>query len=156
MVVSSLRNGIVCLFVTSSLSYAATVQQGASSANYLKSDSYSNSTVSQGSDTKLSLNWQGTETKLPSIWDTWQYDWDMPQILSAQTENTYYGFGVWQPDSLEDKEGKFDVEDWILGHGVNFSFSAESKSTNTRYRFDMRWHEKTDTEILFQLQVPLR
>lgn len=154
MLVRATRVGIVCLCVTVSPSFAAT-HSDISGTSLIKKEegTFGSATLKRDNNT---LVWQVESENLPSFWETWEYDWDLPQFLSAQTESTYYGFGVWQPESLQEQSHDQDVEEWILDQGVNFSFSAESKATNTRYRFDMRWHEKTDTEFLFQLQVPLR
>ncbi|WP_245621510.1 hypothetical protein [Enterovibrio calviensis] len=103
------------------------------------------------------IEWSIEDTVLPSIWDGWKYGLDAPKYLTTTTGNSYYGFGVWKPDEYQGLSLKdSSTEDWILNHGLNFSFSTDSNISDARYRFDMRWHEDTNTEILLQMQVPIQ
>ncbi|WP_325894550.1 hypothetical protein [Grimontia sp. NTOU-MAR1] len=103
------------------------------------------------------IEWQVEDHMVPTIWDSWNHDWDIPHFLSAQTGASYYGFGVWKPEEYQQQSfTELGMEDWLLNHGLNFSFTTESSSTDARYRFDMRWHEETNTEFLLQMQVPFK
>lgn len=152
MFVSRIQFGIALLLVTPSLSYAIKLEP-----SHLEAQAADNRIQSLRTTTpENQFHWENDNEQLPSIWDTWKYDWDMTELVSAQTQSMYYGFGVWQPQTLEAAQDKLDVAEWVKSHGLKFSFSAKSESTNTRYRIDLRWHERTDTEWLLQMQVPLK
>lgn len=103
------------------------------------------------------IEWQLEDQGLPTFWDTWQHDWDIPHFLSAYTGKSYYGFGVWKPEAFQHQSvTEVGMGDWLLNHGLNFSFTTESNTRETRYRLDMRWHEDTNTEFLLQMQVPIQ
>ncbi|KKD61562.1 hypothetical protein RN22_04840 [Grimontia sp. AD028] len=103
------------------------------------------------------IEWQVEDQVIPTIWDSWKHDWDIPHFLSTQTGASYYGFGVWKPEEYQKQSfTEIGMEDWILNHGLNFSFTTESNNSDTRYRLDMRWHEDTNTEFLLQMQVPIK
>lgn len=102
------------------------------------------------------ISWKVKQTAESSIWDNWEYDFGVPQLLTGQTDDTYYGMGLWQPVDDDPSFSDPSVKDWLLNHGVNFSFSTKTDLTNIRYRIDMRWHEDTDTEFLIQMHWPFK
>lgn len=104
----------------------------------------------------LFVEWGMGKTSGSSTRDDWKYDLGSPQYLTGETEVTYYSMGLWKPKDEDPSISDASIEDWLLDHGVNFSFSTKTSLTDVRYRVDMRWHEDTDTEFLFQLQWPFK
>lgn len=98
------------------------------------------------------LEWTLDQSLLTSIWDGWEYNLDVPQLVTAEANDSYYGFGLWRPSYDNLPLPDHSAKDWILDYGVNFSFGTEIPTENVRYRFDVRWHEDTDSEFLFQMQ----
>ncbi|OEE63040.1 hypothetical protein A1OK_20875 [Enterovibrio norvegicus FF-454] len=142
------------LLVTPSLLYAAYLEQQAPKADTLKNGGAYNVHFSQSYERSV-IEWTVEDIPLPSIWDGWKYDLDVPQYLTTSSGTTFYGFGIWKPEEYQGLSFKeSSTEDWIMNHGLNFSFSTESKISDARYRFDMRWHEDSDTEFLLQMQLP--
>ncbi|CZF82017.1 hypothetical protein GCE9029_02978 [Grimontia celer] len=140
-------------FITPSLSTAAFIETGTAIDDVDVANSIN---FSQSQDRSV-IEWQVEDQVLPTIWDSWKHDWDIPHFLSTQTGASYYGFGVWKPEEYQQQSfTEVGMEDWLLNHGLNFSFTTESNSSDTRYRFDMRWHEETNTEFLLQMQVPIK
>ena len=86
------------------------------------------------------------------MWEKWKYDFGTSQLLTGKARETYYGFGLWKPkdEDISDES----VTDWLRDHGFNVSLST--KEEDVRYRIDMRWHEDSDTEFLFQVQLPFK
>lgn len=102
------------------------------------------------------IEWTVEQRLLTSIWDGWEYNLGVPQFLTAEAGDSYYGFGLWKPEDDDLNPSDYSAKDWILDHGINFSFGTETVSQDIRYRFDMRWHEDLDTEFLFQMQMPFK
>ncbi|PMN94851.1 hypothetical protein [Enterovibrio norvegicus] len=147
-----------CTLVTPSLLYAAYSPEHESSQIIIKDGGkyQLNSDFGRRSDL---MEWRVEDVELPNIWDGWRYGLDAPNYLTAEAGNSYYGFGVWKPEELQEYSLGSDgvtTQDWLMDHGLNFSFGTDSVDGGARYRFDVRWHEQTDTEIMLQLQVPFQ
>ena len=100
------------------------------------------------------IGWE--KKQYPSMWDKWKYDFGASQLLTGKAKETYYGFGFWKPEDNDDDIADESVTDWILDHGFNLSLSTKAKEEDVRYRIDMRWHEDSNTEFLFQVQLPFK
>ncbi|MDD1779706.1 hypothetical protein LRP49_00730 [Enterovibrio sp. ZSDZ35] len=103
------------------------------------------------------IDWNINTENEVSIWDGWKYGFDIPQILTTSAGNTFYGFGVWQPEEYKNLSfGEVSTSEWLKTHGLNLSFGATSTDSETRYRFDVRWHEDTDADFMLQMQIPFK
>lgn len=91
-----------------------------------------------------------------SYWDQWLISGEYAPFLTQRLSNNYFGVGVWLPEELEQDVHMMTYEEWLLSHGLQFSFGIGDKSAGEpRLRFDYRWHESYQGDIFMQFEIPI-
>ncbi|WP_295891863.1 hypothetical protein [uncultured Vibrio sp.] len=94
-------------------------------------------------------------TTIGSYWDDWVLNSASDPFVTQNISSNYFGLGVWMPQHLEDELGEMSTEEWLMSHGVQLSVGfGDKKSGQPRMRFDYRWHEKYDGDVMMQVEVP--
>lgn len=95
------------------------------------------------------------KTNYADYWSAWVLNDDANLFLSQSLASNYIGVGVWVPSELEEQMEDMDTEQWLLSHGLQLSLGfGDKKSGKPRMRFDYRWHEDYDGDVMMQLEVP--
>lgn len=90
-----------------------------------------------------------------SYWSDWLLKADMDPLFTQKLATSYLGFGVWMPPELLDEQSKMSTEEWLMSHGLQLSIGfGEKKAGEPRMRFDYRWHEDYDGDVMMQIEVP--
>lgn len=92
-----------------------------------------------------------------AYWDQWLIKGQSEPFLTQRLANNYFGLGVWMPSELEDEVDQMSYDEWLLSHGLQFSFGVGNKSAGEpRLRFDYRWHEKHQGDFFMQFEIPIK
>ncbi len=87
-------------------------------------------------------------------WSDWVLKNDADPLITQQVSQSYFGVGVWIPEEL-DEDNSLTTEQWLMSHGLQLSVGLGNKSPDTpRVRFDYRWHETHDGDVMMQVEVP--
>jgi hypothetical protein len=63
--------------------------------------------------------------------------------------------GVWVPNELKDDLAEMDTEQWLMSHGLQLSLGFGDKTSGKpRMRFDYRWHDRYDGDMMVQVELP--
>ncbi|MGF1722413.1 hypothetical protein L4D20_20510 [Vibrio kyushuensis] len=102
------------------------------------------------------MQWLGDEPSTSeSYWDDWVLKSESDPLLTQSIASNYFGFGVWMPPELEDKINDMSTEEWLMSHGLQLSVGfGDKKSGQPRMRFDYRWHDKYEGDVMMQVEVP--
>ncbi|MGR5251767.1 hypothetical protein ACPV5S_06125 [Vibrio astriarenae] len=137
-------NGSVDSVVVNSSGFCYSVQE---SLNFV-SDTFANLMVSE------STNQFDFDTE---YWDQWLIKSQSDPFLTQRLANNYFGLGVWMPSKLEDDVDQMSYDEWLLSHGLQFSFGVgDKKAGEPRLRFDYRWHEKHQGDFFMQFEIPIK
>ncbi len=91
---------------------------------------------------------------VPSYWEHWQADRDNP-LLSQNLATSHFGVGVWLPQEYAEMEDQMTTEEWIRKHGLQLSVGFGEQSDDApRMRFDYRWHQTSEADIMMQVELP--
>lgn len=94
-------------------------------------------------------------TDYSAYWSNWLLNNDSNPILTQSLASNYIGLGVWVPSELEDQLASMDTEQWIKSHGLQLSLGfGDMNSGQPRMRFDYRWHDERDGDVMMQVEVP--
>jgi len=94
-------------------------------------------------------------TDYSTYWSEWLLQNDSNPILTKSLSSNYIGLGVWVPSELEDQLSSMDTEEWIKSHGLQLSLGFGDMNTGEpRMRFDYRWHEERNGDVMMQVEVP--
>ncbi|WP_325205958.1 hypothetical protein [Vibrio sp. 03_296] len=59
------------------------------------------------------------------------------------------------PEEYENQVASMTTEEWLRSHGLMFSIGlGDKKSGEPRMRFDYRWHETSEADVMMQIEVP--
>ncbi|MCF8779307.1 hypothetical protein LZU85_10895 [Vibrio sp. IRLE0018] len=88
-------------------------------------------------------------------WDEWAMKPKDNPVLSQNLSDKHFGLGFWLPDELENQVAKMTTEEWLKSHGVMFSLGfGDKKAGEPRMRFDYRWHDAQEADLMMQIEVP--
>ncbi|MHC6529506.1 hypothetical protein [Vibrio proteolyticus] len=88
-------------------------------------------------------------------WNDWITLDDTNPLLTQSLESNYFGVGIWLPSEVEDRMHDMQAGEWIINHGLQFSVGLGDKQAGKpRMRFDYRWHNQYDGDVLMQVEVP--
>ncbi|TKF21697.1 hypothetical protein FCV43_10235 [Vibrio genomosp. F6] len=96
------------------------------------------------------------EEKMPNTyWAEWALRPEDEPILTQNISSNYIGLGIWMPDELAENENQMTTEEWLTNHGLQISIGlGEKKSGEPRMRFDYRWHEVYQGDVMMQIELP--
>lgn len=90
-----------------------------------------------------------------SYWEEWALKPKDEPLLTQNISTNYIGVGIWMPDDLVEKENEMTSEEWLMNHGLQISLGfGEKKSGEPRMRFDYRWHEVYQGDMMMQIELP--
>nr|WP_075202609.1 hypothetical protein [Vibrio mexicanus] len=107
------------------------------------------------SETVISIQEKEKSFETESYWESWAFRLDSDPLLSQSLSSNHFGVGVWMPSDLLEESKTMSTEDWIRSHGLQFSVGfGDRKPGEPRMRFDYRWHEKYEGDVMMQIEVP--
>lgn len=91
-----------------------------------------------------------------AYWQDWlTQEEDSAPVLTESLDSSYFGIGVWLPSEIEEQARYMSTDEWIMNHGLKFSFGlGEKEAGKPRMRFDYRWHNEYDGDVMVQVEVP--
>ena len=87
-------------------------------------------------------------------WGEWAFNTENNPIVSGRLEKKVVGVGLWLPEELSETEDEMPYDEWLKSHGLQVSFAVGDKGKEPRVRFDYRWHEVHDGNLMFQVELP--
>ncbi len=88
-------------------------------------------------------------------WSSWALNEEASPLLSQSFASNYVGVGVWVPNELKDDLAEMDTEQWLMSHGLQLSLGFGDKTSGKpRMRFDYRWHDRYDGDMMVQVELP--
>ncbi|MEZ9321507.1 hypothetical protein AB4161_14270 [Vibrio sp. 10N.286.51.E5] len=91
----------------------------------------------------------------PDYWSDWVLQTKDSPLLTQSIESNYVGLGMWFPEDLEDEQYDMSTEEWLMNHGLQLSIGfGEKVEGQPRMRFDYRWHNSRDADLMMQVELP--
>ncbi|WP_146448741.1 hypothetical protein [Vibrio kanaloae] len=91
----------------------------------------------------------------PDYWTNWVLQSKEAPFITQSLESNYVGLGMWFPEDLEDEQYEMSTEEWLLNHGLQLSIGfGEKVQGQPRMRFDYRWHDSSDADLMMQVELP--
>ncbi|WP_299689747.1 hypothetical protein [uncultured Vibrio sp.] len=91
----------------------------------------------------------------PDYWSDWALQSKDAPLLTRSSESNYVGLGMWFPEELEGEQYDMSAEEWLLNHGLQLSVGfGEKVDGQPRLRFDYRWHDSHDADLMMQVELP--
>ncbi|TKE96199.1 hypothetical protein FCV44_12195 [Vibrio kanaloae] len=91
----------------------------------------------------------------PDYWTDWVLQSKEALFITQSLESNYVGLGMWFPEDLEDEQYEMSTEEWLLNHGLQLSIGfGEKVQGQPRMRFDYRWHDSSDADLMMQVELP--
>ncbi|MFA0521767.1 hypothetical protein AB4501_32930, partial [Vibrio sp. 10N.222.55.E8] len=88
-------------------------------------------------------------------WSDWVLQSEDVPLLTQNIESSYIGLGTWFPEDLADEVADMSTEEWLLNHGLLLSIGfGEKVEGQPRIRFDYRWHESREADLMMQIELP--
>lgn len=88
-------------------------------------------------------------------WSEWALQTKDAPLITQSIKNNYIGLGAWFPEDLEENQRKMTTEEWLLNHGLQLSIGfGDKKDGEPRMRFDYRWHENQQPDVMMQIELP--
>jgi hypothetical protein len=88
-------------------------------------------------------------------WSDWVIQNKDTPLLTQSLESNYVGLGMWFPEDLEDEQYDMSTEEWLMNHGLQLSIGfGEKVDGQPRMRFDYRWHDSRDADLMMQVELP--
>lgn len=88
-------------------------------------------------------------------WEDWTLKPKDNPVISQTLSDKHFGVGFWLPQEYENQLAKMSTEEWLKSHGLLFSIGFGDKhSGEPRMRFDYRWHESSEADLMMQIEVP--
>lgn len=132
------------------------VQPACSSVDLAISVEHTFSELDDAQTPWLSLEADSSPANTSDYWsEWWNLEEDTQPILTENFAFSYFGIGLWLPEEVAEQERKMSTDEWILNHGLKFSLGLGEKQTGKpRMRFDYRWHNEYDGDVMMQVEVP--
>ncbi|ENY3837803.1 hypothetical protein ACFXIQ_003277 [Vibrio vulnificus] len=100
------------------------------------------------------LNEDKQETQ-EDYWGEWALKPKDNPVLTQNLSDKHFGLGFWLPEEYENQVASMTTEEWLRSHGLMFSIGlGDKKSGEPRMRFDYRWHETSEADVMMQIEVP--
>ncbi|MEZ8546483.1 hypothetical protein AB6D12_03210 [Vibrio cyclitrophicus] len=97
----------------------------------------------------------GDSESKPDYWSDWVIQSKGSPLLTQSLESNYVGLGMWFPEDLEDEQYDMSTEEWLMNHGLQLSIGfGEKVEGQPRMRFDYRWHDSRDADLMMQVELP--
>ncbi|NOH95769.1 hypothetical protein [Vibrio sp. 99-70-13A1] len=88
-------------------------------------------------------------------WSDWALKTKDAPILTQNISTNYFGLGMWLPEDLEETKNDMTTQEWLLNHGLQLSVGFGDKvNGQPRLRFDYRWHDERDANMMMQVELP--
>nr|WP_246225532.1 hypothetical protein [Vibrio agarilyticus] len=101
------------------------------------------------------FRWLKPETSPTDYWQQWSLKSRDNPVVSSRLSDNYFGLGFWMPEKLEEDAHDMTTEEWLRSHGLLFSVGfGERQKGEPRMRFDYRWHDDADSDLMMQVEVP--
>ena len=107
--------------------------------------------------TDNALSWWQDKNPDPSqdYWQEWALKPKESPVITQTLSDKHFGVGFWLPEEYESQATKMSTEEWFKSHGLLFSVGFGDKhSGEPRMRFDYRWHESSEADLMMQIEVP--
>ncbi|RXJ74515.1 hypothetical protein CS022_02765 [Veronia nyctiphanis] len=106
----------------------------------------------------LSLpSWRNDTRDKLDIWNSWSIGVDVnPFMMSTDGKNFYVMGLLIDEKEMPDWDDLDGLTDWLLDQGVVMSVGRQVTGSDAIYRFDIRFRQNNDPEVLLQLQIPYR
>ncbi|MCC4786810.1 hypothetical protein AB6E39_02065 [Vibrio splendidus] len=98
---------------------------------------------------------EGEPESTADYWSDWVIQSKDAPLLTQSLESNYVGLGMWFPEDLEDDQYDMSTEEWLMNHGLQLSIGFGDKvEGQPRMRFDYRWHDSRDADLMMQVELP--
>lgn len=88
-------------------------------------------------------------------WSEWALQTKDAPIITQSIASNYIGIGMWLPEDLEEDQNQMRPEEWLMNHGLQLSVGfGDKKNGEPRMRFDYRWHENQEPDLMMQIELP--
>ncbi|WP_172565508.1 hypothetical protein [Vibrio navarrensis] len=94
-------------------------------------------------------------TQQKDYWDEWALKSEDSPVISQNLASNHFGIGFWLPEEYQKEAQSMTTEEWLRSHGVLFSIGfGDKKAGHPRMRFDYRWHDTSEGDVMMQIELP--